>query len=162
GRGGSGASSAGCGRSITCRGASRSGRGPPSAQGRGGGSAGGGRRGGSPPAPPSPRGGGGRGRRGGPARAGGGSGGAPAAAGRGMVELLGSRFWMGSAEGEAWADPDEHPRHEVEVAAFSIARYVVTRRLYREVTGSDPEGPRGDALPATGVSWFEAIAFCNR
>jgi formylglycine-generating enzyme required for sulfatase activity len=80
----------------------------------------------------------------------------------GMVELPGGRFWMGSAEGDPWAYPDEHPRHAVEVAAFSMASYAVTQKLYRKVTGSDPGSPKRDALPANNVSWFDAIAFCNR
>jgi formylglycine-generating enzyme required for sulfatase activity len=78
-----------------------------------------------------------------------------------MIDLPGGRFWMGSAEGDPWAYPDEHPRHEVEVEPFAMARYVVTQKLYREVMNSDPGDPKGDDLPANNVSWFDAVQFCN-
>jgi formylglycine-generating enzyme required for sulfatase activity len=79
----------------------------------------------------------------------------------GMVDLPGGRFGMGSAEGDPRAYPDEHPRHEVEVGAFAMAKYVVTQKLYREVMNSDPGDPQGDDLPANNVSWFDAVRFCN-
>jgi formylglycine-generating enzyme required for sulfatase activity len=79
-----------------------------------------------------------------------------------MVALPGGRFWMGSAEGDARAYPDEHPRHEVAVAAFSMARHVVTQRLYQDVMGANPSDPKGEGLPVNNVSWHDAVGFCNR
>jgi formylglycine-generating enzyme required for sulfatase activity len=77
-----------------------------------------------------------------------------------MVDLPGGQFWMGSAADEARVHPDQCPRHEVAVAAFSIGRYAVTDKLYRAVMGGDPE-TIWDDFPAVNVSWYDAIAFCN-
>jgi len=79
-----------------------------------------------------------------------------------MVDLPGGRFWMGTAEDDPRGYDDERPRHEVEVAAFSMARYVVTQKQYEAVMGTNPSSPKGDDLPASNVSWHDAIAFCNR
>ncbi len=79
-----------------------------------------------------------------------------------MIDLPGGRFWMGSEEGDERAYGGERPRHEVEVAPFSMMATTVTQKLYREVMGKDPGRPKGDDLPANNVSWFDAIAFCNR
>jgi formylglycine-generating enzyme required for sulfatase activity len=65
---------------------------------------------------------------------------------------------------------NENPRHRVWVAAFTMARHPVTRAWYAtflDATGhpappcwSDPAfgHPR---MPAVGVSWFDAAAFCS-
>jgi formylglycine-generating enzyme required for sulfatase activity len=83
-----------------------------------------------------------------------------------MVELPGGTFWMGSAEDDEQAYDNEKPRHEVTVSGFAIGRVVVTRRLYREIMAEHPaewERDRDDdLLPANYVSWFDAVAFCNR
>jgi formylglycine-generating enzyme required for sulfatase activity len=83
-----------------------------------------------------------------------------------MVELSGGTFWMGSAEDDEHASDAEKPRHEVTVSGFAIGRVVVTRRLYREVMAEHPaawERDRDDdLLPTNYVSWFDAVASCNR
>jgi sulfatase modifying factor 1 len=79
-----------------------------------------------------------------------------------MIDLPGGWFWMGSAENDRRADDDEHPQHEVEVSAFSIAKHVVTQKLYQEVMGENPSNPKGEDLPANNVNWHGAIEFCNR
>jgi formylglycine-generating enzyme required for sulfatase activity len=50
----------------------------------------------------------------------------------------------------------------ISVSAFAIGKFTVTRRLYREFVGRGPGAwtGRGD-LPATGVSWLDAVSFCN-
>ncbi|MFE9249934.1 formylglycine-generating enzyme family protein [Streptomyces sp. NPDC007088] len=50
----------------------------------------------------------------------------------------------------------------VDLAPFRLAAFPVTEELYAEVTGGRTTGPapRG-GLPVTGVSWLEAIRFCN-
>jgi formylglycine-generating enzyme required for sulfatase activity len=48
---------------------------------------------------------------------------------------------------------------KVEVGAFLLAPYPVTRELYGTVRGEGPSGsPR---TPVTEVSWKEAVLFCN-
>lgn len=56
---------------------------------------------------------------------------------------------------------DEKPVHEVWLPRFSIMEVPVTRDLYAALgLGETREvDPR---LPLTGVSWFDACAFCNR
>ncbi|MFC0550802.1 formylglycine-generating enzyme family protein [Planotetraspora thailandica] len=46
----------------------------------------------------------------------------------------------------------------VEVGAFRLAAYPVTRELYAAVQGEAPENP---AAPVTEVSWTDAVHFCN-
>jgi formylglycine-generating enzyme required for sulfatase activity len=85
------------------------------------------------------------------------------------VELLAipaGWFTMGSSEGQE----DERPPHRVWVDAFAIARHPVTRAEYRaflDDTGHDRprewDNPSFDAddLPAIGVSWLDAAAYCD-
>jgi formylglycine-generating enzyme required for sulfatase activity len=50
---------------------------------------------------------------------------------------------------------------KVEVAAFRLAPYPVTRELYGAVLGADREFPSGLRKPVTDVSWIDAVRFCN-
>ena len=73
---------------------------------------------------------------------------------------------MGSEGHYSW----ESPRHRVFVSAFRIAPTAVTRREYQtflESTGqaqpkgwSNPEFADAD-LPAVGMNWFDAVAYCE-
>ncbi|HCZ17400.1 MAG TPA: formylglycine-generating enzyme family protein [Candidatus Accumulibacter sp.] len=81
-----------------------------------------------------------------------------------MVDLPGGDFRMGSPASDDLARDDEKPQHQVTLAPFLMAVTPVTAELYREVmgqasTGDDPPVAR---LPATGVSWLDAVEFCNR
>ncbi|MEI6244552.1 MAG: SUMF1/EgtB/PvdO family nonheme iron enzyme [Acidobacteriota bacterium] len=82
-----------------------------------------------------------------------------------FVQIPAGRFAMGSEAGQ----DDERPVHEVEVDAFACAVYPVTVLEYAEflaATGHDqPRDWRADLearqLPVTGVSWLDAVAFCD-
>ena len=50
---------------------------------------------------------------------------------------------------------------KVEVEAFRLAQYPVTRELYRAVGGQTPASSAGPRTPVTEVSWKEAVGFCN-
>ncbi|MEU3409254.1 SUMF1/EgtB/PvdO family nonheme iron enzyme [Streptomyces sp. NPDC006670] len=50
---------------------------------------------------------------------------------------------------------------EVELAPYRLAVFPVTQALYAEVTGARPSTARGDRLPVEGVSWWDAVRFCN-
>lgn len=108
-----------------------------------------------------------------------------------LVPLAGGEFGMGSraatdAELRPWAadyvaafggdleqrikdwrrwQQQEQPRHRVRVAPLRIARVPVTRGQWRAVLSKAPEewSAAGDDadLPATHVTWADALAFCN-
>ena len=50
---------------------------------------------------------------------------------------------------------------KVEVGAFRLEQYPVTRELYRAVGGQTPASSAGPRTPVTEVSWKETVGFCN-
>ncbi|MCL2444016.1 MAG: formylglycine-generating enzyme family protein [Treponema sp.] len=79
----------------------------------------------------------------------------------GFVRINGGTFNMGSLESDD-VNFDEIPQHRVTVSSFQMSRYPVTRREYREVMGANAGFFEGDNSPVEGVSWFDAIEYCNR
>ena len=107
------------------------------------------------------------------------------------VEIPAGEFWMGSdATVDPDAEDDEQPRHRVHVSTFWMSRYPVTNAQYQAFVEDggykkasywnagggwkykeqdDWTGPRRFddprfALanhPVVGVSWYEAMAFCE-
>jgi formylglycine-generating enzyme required for sulfatase activity len=78
-----------------------------------------------------------------------------------MVRISGGTFTMGSPASEPDRSPAE-TQHPVRVSDFSISRYEVTQKEYRDIMGTDPSEFKGDSLPVENVSWFDAIEYCNR
>jgi formylglycine-generating enzyme required for sulfatase activity len=78
-----------------------------------------------------------------------------------MVLIHGGTFIMGSPENEIDRDDDE-PQHKVTVSSFYMGRTEVNQKDYKEVMGINPSSFKGDNLPVEGVTWFNAIEFCNR
>ncbi|MFB7666044.1 formylglycine-generating enzyme family protein [Kitasatospora sp. NPDC056138] len=52
-------------------------------------------------------------------------------------------------------------RWSAELAPYRLAAFPVTQAQYARVTGEQPSSARGDRLPVEGVSWWDAVRFCN-
>ncbi len=78
----------------------------------------------------------------------------------GFVEISGGSFTMGSPADEPERSSDE-VQHRVTVGNFYLSPTEVTQKEYEAVMGSNPSGTKGDDLPVTDVTWYDAIAYCN-
>ena len=74
-----------------------------------------------------------------------------------MAYIHGGTFKMGNNRG----GPDEKPAHNVTVDDFFIGKYEVTQLEWREIMRTNPSKWQGDNLPVGGVSWYDAVEFCN-
>ncbi len=70
-------------------------------------------------------------------------------------------FIMGSPTTEAGRGTDEVQHTVTLTTDFWMAESEVTQRQYRSVVGSTPANFKGDDLPVEGVSWYDAVAYCN-
>ena len=94
----------------------------------------------------------------------------------GMALIEGGTFWMG----DPWkADPgntNEWLVHEVQVDSFYMDRYEMTKRLWDRVrnwaltngysdlptsTVQDVNWVKSDYMPLLGVTWYDAVKWCN-
>ena len=82
------------------------------------------------------------------------------APGENFVLIKGGSFIMGSPAAEDWRSNDES-QHSVTLASFYMAKYEVTQKEWREITGKNPSNFTGDKLPVESVTWLEAVEFCN-
>ncbi len=76
----------------------------------------------------------------------------------GMAFIRGGSYEMGDPEGGY----NERPVHRVTVRFFHIDRTEVTVRSFRRFRPNYKPGFDGDDLPATGVSWADADAYCRK
>ena len=83
-----------------------------------------------------------------------------------MVPISGGSFMMGSEKNDKMAYEDEYPRHTVRLDGFELAKTPLTRGQYLAVIADEnsPDEWSNDLnpeLPATHLTWFDAIDFCN-
>jgi len=75
-----------------------------------------------------------------------------------MIFIEGGSYMMGSNEGY----DDEKPVHKVKLNSFYVGKCEVTQMEWVAVMGSNPSRWKGDNLPVESVSWYDAIAYCNK
>lgn len=58
---------------------------------------------------------------------------------------------------------DRRTQHSwaVDLAPYRLAAFPVTQAQYTQVTGERPSTAQGELLPVEGVSWLDAVRFCN-
>jgi len=90
----------------------------------------------------------------------------------GFVWIPSGTFMMGSPNGTGGtvAEPNREPngtnetQHKITLTqGFYMSKYEITQEQFLAITGIRPANfRRGSRLPADGISWYEAIVFCNR
>jgi len=84
-----------------------------------------------------------------------------------MIRLPAGSFLMGSTEQDEAAESDEKPQHQVTLTQpFFISETEVTQAQYEAVMGTNPsnfkEGAEAAKRPVENVTWFDAVAYCNK
>lgn len=67
---------------------------------------------------------------------------------------------MGSPTDEPERGADEI-QHNVTVDSFYMAETELTQKEYQDVMGNNPSENKGDNLPVTNITWYDAIQYCN-
>jgi formylglycine-generating enzyme required for sulfatase activity len=49
----------------------------------------------------------------------------------------------------------------VELVPYQLAAFPITQARYAQVTAQRPSTAQGDQLPVEGISWLDAVRFCN-
>lgn len=77
-----------------------------------------------------------------------------------MVLVDGGTYTIGSPEDEPWRSEDEM-QHEVTLGSFYVGAYEVTQAEYEATMDANPSTFRSPNNPVEGVTWLEAITYCN-
>ncbi len=79
-----------------------------------------------------------------------------------MKRIPAGTFTMGSSEDECGRF-EEEVQHQVPLTNdFWLGQYEVTQAQYAAVMGHNPSKFKGDNLPVDGVSWNDAMTFCEK
>nr|WP_299405620.1 bifunctional serine/threonine-protein kinase/formylglycine-generating enzyme family protein [Acaryochloris sp. IP29b_bin.148] len=88
-----------------------------------------------------------------------------------LVHIPAGQFSMGSPAHEPHRQAAEDPQHPVTVPEFFLGKFPVTQAQWRIVAAlptvkreldTQPSTFAGEDRPVEGVSWFDAVEFCNR
>lgn len=88
-----------------------------------------------------------------------------------LIEIPTGTFWMGAPKKELESSINERPQHQVTVPSFYMGRYPITQAQWKAVAALpqvnrelelDPSNFKGANRPVEGVSWDDAIEFCDR
>ena len=79
-----------------------------------------------------------------------------------MVYVPGGEFKMGSPITEAHRQKTEGLRHLVKVPPFFMGKYPITQAQWQAIMGNNPSEFKGPNQPVEGVSWLEAVEFCQK
>ena len=75
-----------------------------------------------------------------------------------MIALPAGHFTMGDDNGE----DNEMPAHRVRLDAFTMDKYEVTQKAYKDLMGTiPPTKTPGDDRPVQQVTWLQAVKYCN-
>ncbi len=75
--------------------------------------------------------------------------------------IKGDTFQMGSPESEPERSSDEI-QHNVTVGDFYMSKTEVSQKEYQEIMGENPSDTKGDDLPVTNITWYDAVEYCNK
>ncbi|MCU0287787.1 MAG: formylglycine-generating enzyme family protein [Acidobacteria bacterium] len=75
-----------------------------------------------------------------------------------MVLVPGGTFKMGCKDGGS----GEKPAHKIIVNDFSIGKYPVTQKEWRQVMNNNPSDWVGEKSPVEAVTWYDAVEYCNK
>ena len=78
-----------------------------------------------------------------------------------MVQIPAGSFTMGSPDGEAGRADTELQRQVRISRPFRLSATPVTQQLWEAVVGTNPSNAPGIFRPVHGITWFDAVRFCN-
>jgi formylglycine-generating enzyme required for sulfatase activity len=77
-----------------------------------------------------------------------------------FVKIPAGEFMMGCSTGDQQCNPDETPRHRVQITkSFEIGKYEVTQAQWMALMQTNPSSNKGDTRPVETVSKLEALDF---
>ncbi len=75
--------------------------------------------------------------------------------------IKGGTFQMGSPASEPERSSDEI-QHSVTVRNFYMSKTEISQKEYQEIMGDNPSATKGDDLPVTNITWYDAVQYCNK